>query len=151
MWATEQRQAKQQGIWFLQWFCFVEHFQNVFAFCIVKHAVGLNMKKEIFIHISPPDVTLEVFSKTRKNLTKTSGLLLHRIYYHLNVLSNRYFHSYDLTPFCLSQSLRASYSASVGKKYDYIIFTDINSKVGSPCWSEYLHFSAPSHRTQCFW
>lgn len=50
-----------------------------------------------------------------KNLTKTSGLLLHHVYYYLNVLSNRYFHSYDLMSFCLSQSLRASYSASVGK------------------------------------
>lgn len=60
-------------------------------------------------------LSVELLSEPGRNLTKTSGLLVHHIYYRPNVLSNRYLHGYDLIAFGLSQSLRASYSASVGK------------------------------------
>lgn len=99
---------------------FVEHIQKQISItrCVKSESQHEN---ESCIHISTFEIgngsmlTVESLPECGRNLTKTSGLLVHHIYYHPNVLSNRYLHGYDLVSFSLSQSLRASYSASVGK------------------------------------
>lgn len=99
---------------------FVEHIQKQIS--ISHHGKSKSQYETAnLICISISDIrhgsllTVELFSESRKNLTKTSGLLVHHIYYRPNVLSNRYLHGCDLMSFSLSQSLRASYSASAGK------------------------------------
>lgn len=99
---------------------FVEHIQKQIS---ITHCVRSESQheNENLIHVSTSEIgngsilAVELLAKSGRNLTKTSGLLVHHIYHYPNVLSNRYLHGYDLISFNLTQSLRASYSASVGK------------------------------------